>query len=50
MLTASICLALFVATSVLPMTKHHLQTLDTMQRNMLIRIIDWRRIDREDST
>ena len=48
MFTASIGPALLFGTSVLPMTKHHLQKFDILQRKMMRRIIGWRRIDGED--
>ena len=48
MFTASIGPALMFGTPVLPMTKHHLQQLNILQRKMLRRIVGWRRIDGED--
>ena len=45
---ANIGPALLFGTSVLPMTKHHLQKFDILQRKMLRRIVGWRRIDGEE--
>ena len=47
MFTASIGPALLFGMVVLPVTRHHLQKLDILQRKMLRRIVGWRRIDGE---
>ena len=40
--------AILFGTAALPMTRTQLQDLDRLQRKMLRRIVDWRRIEEED--